>query len=1127
MRTLKKSLALVLALVMVLGLGVVGASADNKLDDYTDAKDIGDAYVEAVGVMTGLEIVDGMTETTIDPTATYTREQAAKIIAYMVLGKAAADSLTCTVAPFDDVAADRWSAGYISFCVEQGIIDGMTDTTFEPTGTLTGFQWAKMLLSAVGFNANGEFTGDSWSLNTSRVAHSVGLFTGDAAGADHVALQRQQAMLYAFNTLTSVGCVVYSEALGDYIYSYNNELWDRYTYEGTLGWNVFKLRSVEGQVVDNEGMGASATYVDSTNAREGDVKIDADTGLDLMYHAVRAWYVDDKNHTGVYTYDLAETTNYDCATLSDGSKAATKNKATEYTIGDGTVYETALVDNTALDLGYSYVKFEYTLGEIGVPSTAKDTLVIKAFGKAPAVPNDNIKTDVSKMSYGQDVIVLVADSPETGNDTYAYYVYAMDSTSGVVTGVDKNGTITLRDGTKIAKSALSTESYSKNDFATGVSYTFDLDTHGHYIGLNENYTLVYFTGAATKTNGTYLGEAVYDAQVVNVQETEDTLVRVSRTDALKAPGYYWLSEPTLNGVYSLEAWSPSFTYTAGYAYDDSETFFSTTGVQEVSAPEGGSPDLYYNASSVQFIYAEGKGSNLDIHSFDGVDEMLKYFNATGATTGSVTLGGIAMTTTAATVGNREVTIVFAYDATATSRYVFIPFGAEADAWDYAHETADGGVVYEFNEAAYLNGTKVTLYYEGTPKALVRGFYSVTVNEDGYDGYTLDSATPIWEYAYEQENIVKAGGSYAQDYSFKRQFADDAQVFDLRSGVLDEELDAITNLDQFCYTEEDPCQLAYTWNADGEIDVCYVVDWNLGVVGVSFDDNMTGWYVNGRDSVDVMWEDETFIITSDGIAALDAGTKVDFTFKTNLSSTERTVSATVKENAFGGKCVEIDFHAMNGDGGEYFTYIQFTGATYNVTVTNAQDEFALWYKNPAEAEKAVSVEGNTATFKVNVGDKIALGFTRSNVAEDTAATVAMTGAADQNVVWEANGNVWTPAFVATTNEVTVDSILADYSFVLNEGNASAFSFSKSDDNDDTLLIKNIVPGNEVEFTIYQTVNGGKVGDDLVINNLYYSNNPSTGAQGDAFGYNFVPTANEMTFTLSWSSENQESNPGVTA
>ena len=149
MRTLKKSLALVLALVMVLGLGVIGASADNALDNYTDASEIGDAYYEAVGVLTGLGIIDGMTETTIEPTGTYTREQAAKIIATMVLGVKNAESLTCVEAPFDDVPADRWSAGYIAFCVEQGIIDGMTDTTFEPTGTLTGFQWAKMLLAAV------------------------------------------------------------------------------------------------------------------------------------------------------------------------------------------------------------------------------------------------------------------------------------------------------------------------------------------------------------------------------------------------------------------------------------------------------------------------------------------------------------------------------------------------------------------------------------------------------------------------------------------------------------------------------------------------------------------------------------------------------------------------------------------------------------------------------------------------------------------------------------------------------------------------------------------------------------------------------------------------------------------
>ena len=204
MRTLKKSLALVLALVMLLGLGVVGASADNALDNYTDADEIGDAYLEAVGVLTGLGIVDGMTETTIVPQATYTRAQAAKIITTMVLGVNGAKSCVASYAPFDDVAANHWAAGYIAFCKEQGIIDGVTDTTFDPEGTLTGYQWAKMLLAAVGFNANNELEGSSWSLNTARIGREVGLFDGDLAGADHTPLRREQAMLYAFNTLSGI-----------------------------------------------------------------------------------------------------------------------------------------------------------------------------------------------------------------------------------------------------------------------------------------------------------------------------------------------------------------------------------------------------------------------------------------------------------------------------------------------------------------------------------------------------------------------------------------------------------------------------------------------------------------------------------------------------------------------------------------------------------------------------------------------------------------------------------------------------------------------------------------------------------------------------------------------------------
>ena len=128
----------------------------------------------------------------------------------------------------------------------------------------------------------GEFTGSSWSLNTAKYAHNVDLFAGDLAGADHTAITREQAALYAFNVLTAVDLVVYSESLGDYIKGYNSWFVDRYTPQGTLAETVFKLDKVVGVIVDNEGMGASATYVDSVVASEGTVKVAAKTDLDLM-----------------------------------------------------------------------------------------------------------------------------------------------------------------------------------------------------------------------------------------------------------------------------------------------------------------------------------------------------------------------------------------------------------------------------------------------------------------------------------------------------------------------------------------------------------------------------------------------------------------------------------------------------------------------------------------------------------------------------------------------------------------------------------------------------------------------------------------------------------------------------
>ena len=837
MRTLKKTLSLVLVVAMVLGLCVVGASAYNKVEDFTDdVAKIGDAYYEAVGVLTGIQVIDGMTETSFQPQGNYTREQAAKIIAYMMLGKADADSLRCTKAPFDDVAADRWSAGYIAFCVEQGIIDGMTETTFEPTGTLTGFQWAKMLLCAVGFGVKGEFTGSSWSLNTAKYAHNVDLFAGDLAGADHTAITREQAALYAFNVLTAVDLVVYSESLGDYIKGYNSWFVDRYTPQGTLAETVFKLDNVVGIVVDNEGMGASATYVDSVVASEGTVKVAAKTDLNLMYHAARVWYVAGKTNTGVFTMDLAKVETTNCP--STATVAALKAPVSIGNSLNGSVpYQLDVVDNSAIGAGKTSVVFYYKLGSRGPVSNADKTTVIDT----AKYQNAKILTDISKVAYLDPVIYIYTHSvKEAGDaDAYAVHAYSPTATTGVVSKIANDGTITLRDGTVIGKSNLARASLGYFDI--GHSYTFMLDTHGHYYGTAENLTLVYYTGAYERVSGSYVGEEVYNVQVADVQTGVATNVRVNGAwkNNVNGPvvdtvnmtaGYYWLGEPNLSGVYTLQPWSPyDYNTDGGYVHSDSATFRASTGVQVMPGVDSNNaPNVYYTAGSVKFVIASGRGSTYSYATYNSVAELLAGYNATGATTGSVTLADMALTTVRTTVGNVDTTIVFAYDVTATSRYVFVPYSIPASEWNSMGEIADGRIMYYYEKGAYLNGELVTIYYS-TPTALERGFYSVEVNALGYT--VLRHAFP-GQWFYEAENVVKSGNNYAQEFNGKlRQFASDAKIYDFRKGVLASKLDAITALELFNYYNEPNLQLAYTVNAAGEIDVCYVTERNLGRVTV--------------------------------------------------------------------------------------------------------------------------------------------------------------------------------------------------------------------------------------------------------------------------------------------------------
>lgn len=214
MKNLKKVLSLVLALAMALSLMTAAFAADAS--DYKDYSKV--TYKEAVDVMTAAGIFNGGDGNNFNPDATLNREQAAKIITYMLVGQEKADKLTASIAPYADVAANRWSAGAIAYCTNEGILVGDGNGRFNPTAPVLGTQFAKMLLVALGYDAKVEkLVGNSWAINTSKLAlgDDVDLDKGMEKLSLSDNLTREQAAQMAFNAMKAT--LVEYEDKGDNI----------------------------------------------------------------------------------------------------------------------------------------------------------------------------------------------------------------------------------------------------------------------------------------------------------------------------------------------------------------------------------------------------------------------------------------------------------------------------------------------------------------------------------------------------------------------------------------------------------------------------------------------------------------------------------------------------------------------------------------------------------------------------------------------------------------------------------------------------------------------------------------------------------------------------------------------
>lgn len=197
MKNFKKVLALVLVLATLLGLATMASATE-----YKDADQIDTSYDEAVKVLDLIETMQGYPNGEFRPTATITREEAAKLIAIFDNKDSDISTYYTSINPFADEKG-RWGESYVGYGYRAGIIAGMNANTFAPTANVTGTQFLKMALVTLGYDQEAEgFVGSSWAVNVLALARKLDLIDGLKDGwKPEDPLKRQEAAQILLNTL--------------------------------------------------------------------------------------------------------------------------------------------------------------------------------------------------------------------------------------------------------------------------------------------------------------------------------------------------------------------------------------------------------------------------------------------------------------------------------------------------------------------------------------------------------------------------------------------------------------------------------------------------------------------------------------------------------------------------------------------------------------------------------------------------------------------------------------------------------------------------------------------------------------------------------------------------------------
>lgn len=695
MRTLKKTLCLVLALVMVLGLCAFNVSAA----EFTDATQI--EYKEAVGVMQAAGVLSGFEDGSFRPEGTLTRAQAATMIACM-MGFSGLKGKT----EFTDCQG-HWAEGAIAFCASEGIVSGYGDGTFGPNDTLTGSQWAVMLVAALGYNHKAEgITGASWEIGVTKMIKSLHLADTIVGFDGTKPISRDQACELGFNTMKA-GTVKYTPGI-----------------------------VVNG--VEIPGTTSAPDEDDTLLSRLGIVKNPAG-GEDAFGRPIAYTWEDNNLKTADKTvYEVATPA---LATVSGGSLAVPGAIAkaaylkgvsaldTVYTNGN----ETTNVDPADLAIVGATVEFYSTK-----PASPKiaDTAVVITYEMATvnAISAKTGRITLSNMTIDKPAAGSVDANYDAVKDFAVKDVLAMcvnddDDILSVVKAGTVEGKVTARNETQ-GTVTMSGTKYTVADGidipALGSEGTLYLDPNGFVIGFElkgavaGNYVYVVKNYTVAEVDAYGIQTPSYYVQAVDMTGKEVSYLTFDDS-------YGAAVEGTLMEVKADTA----ANHTGMYVFTDDLTDENAEIVEAGKTGDGVAIkatdkriDGTYFTSDVIFVYVSGTGSRLKVTVKSGVQAVAAKDSDSA---------NIVKTYVAKTTGNTATTsVVFvasAYETpVATTSDVAFVFGDTESKSSATLTDKDGKAVIGWEKTVYIDGEKTTIYVKNAG-AITEGFWTVSKNGD--------------------------------------------------------------------------------------------------------------------------------------------------------------------------------------------------------------------------------------------------------------------------------------------------------------------------------------------------------------------------------------------------------------